>query len=57
MGRFETETLALPENRAVLADLNEQSIDRFHDRSGVKCFMLDMDSAISPPHGDQEGSA
>jgi hypothetical protein len=57
MGRFETETLALPENRAALADLNGQWIDRFHDRSGLKYITLDMDSSVSPTHGDQEGTA
>ena len=57
MGRFETETLALPENRAALADLNGQWIDRFHDRNGLKYIVLDMDSSVSPTHGDQEGSA
>jgi len=36
MGRFETETLALPENRAALTDLNGQWIDRFHERNGLK---------------------
>jgi len=44
MGRFETETLALPENREALADLNGQWIDRFHDRNGLKYIVLDMDS-------------
>ncbi|WP_223428186.1 IS1380 family transposase [Tateyamaria pelophila] len=57
MGRFETETLAMPENRAALADLNGQWIDRFHDRNGLKYIVLDMDSSVSPTHGDQEGSA
>jgi len=57
MGRFETETLALPENRTALADLNGQWIDRFHDRNGLKFIVLDMDSSVSPTHGDQEGSA
>jgi len=57
MGRFETETLALTENRAALADLNGQWIDRFHDRNGLKFIVLDMDSSVSPTHGDQEGSA
>ena len=50
MGRFETETLAL-------ADLNGQWIDRFHDRNGLKYIVLDMDSSVSPTHGDQEGAA
>ncbi len=57
MGRFETDTLALPGNRAALADLNGQWIDRFHDRNGLKYIVLDMDSSISPTHGDQEGAA
>ena len=57
MGRFETETLAMPENRAALADLNGQWIDRFHDRNGLKYIVLDMDSSVSPTHGDQEGTA
>ena len=57
MGRFETEALALPENRAALADLNGQWIDRFHDRNGLKYIVLDMDSSVSPTHGDQEGAA
>jgi len=57
MGRFETETLALNENREALADLNGQWIDHFHDRNGLKVIVLDMDSSVSPTHGDQEGSA
>lgn len=48
MGRFETGTLALPDNRAALADLNGQWIDRFHDRNGLKYIVLDMDSSVSP---------
>lgn len=57
MGRFETETLALSENREALADLNGQWIDRFHDRNGLKYIVLDMDSSVSPTHGEQEGTA
>ena len=57
MGRFETETLAMPENRAALADLNGQWIDRFHDRKGLRYIVLDMDSSVSPTHGEQEGTA
>jgi len=57
MGRFETETLASPANREALADLNGQWIDRFHDRNGLKYIVLDMDSSVSPTHGDQEGAA
>jgi hypothetical protein len=54
MGRFETEILALIEDRAALADLNGQWIDRFHDRNGLNYIVLDMDSSVSPTHGDQE---
>jgi hypothetical protein len=57
MGRFETKTLASPENREALADLNWQWIDRFHDRNVLKYIVLDMDSSASPTHGDQEGAA
>jgi hypothetical protein len=57
MGRFETETLAVPRNREALADLNGRWIDRFHDRNGLKYILLDMDSSVSPTHGDQEGTA
>ncbi|MCA1776776.1 MAG: IS1380 family transposase, partial [Loktanella sp.] len=57
MGRFETETLALSENREALSDLNGQWIDRFHNRNGLKYIVLDMDSSVSPTHGDQEGAA
>jgi hypothetical protein len=57
MGRFETETRALSENWAALADLNGQWIDRLHDRNGLRYIVLDMDSSVSPTHGDQEGSA
>jgi hypothetical protein len=57
MGRFETETLASPANREALAGLNGQWIGRFHYRNGLKYIVLDMDSSVSPTHGDQEGSA
>ncbi|HHX81862.1 MAG TPA: IS1380 family transposase [Pseudomonadaceae bacterium] len=57
MGRFETGTLATPENRVALADLSGQWIDRLHDRKGLKYIVLDMDSSVSPTHGEQEGAA
>ena len=56
MGRFGTETSALAENRAALAYLNGQWIDRFDDRNGPTYIVLDMDSSVSPTHGDQEGA-
>ena len=57
MGRFETETLALSENREALADLNGQWKDRFHNRKGLNYITLDMDSSVSPTLGDQEGAS
>jgi len=57
MGRFETEVLATEENLAALADLSGQWIDTVHDRRPPTKIILDMDSSVSPTHGDQEGSA
>ena len=57
MGRFETEVLVTEENLAALADLSGQWIDRVHDRRPPKMIILDMDSSVSPTHGDQEGTA
>jgi hypothetical protein len=57
MGRFETEVLATEENLATLGDLSGQWIDRVHDRRPPSKIILDMDSSVSPTHGDQEGSA
>jgi len=57
MGRFETEWLATDENLAALSDLSGVWIDRVHDRKTPEVIILDMDSSVSPTHGDQEGSA
>ena len=57
MGRFETELLASDENFAVLAALSGQWIDSVHDRRPPKMIILDMDSSVSPTHGEQEGTA
>jgi hypothetical protein len=57
MGRFETEFLATDGNIAALADTPGLWIDRVHDRRPPKTVVLDMDSSVSPPHGDQEGAA
>ena len=32
-------------------------IDRVHDRCPPKMIILDMDSSVSPTHGEQEGTA
>ena len=57
MGRFETEFLVADANLAALADLSGQWIDRVHGRHPPKAIVLDMDSSVSPTHGDQEGTA
>ena len=57
MGRFETEFLASDDNIAVLADLSGAWVDRVHDRKPPKNMILDMDSSVSPTHGEQEGTA
>ena len=57
MGRFETELLATDANIEVLTDMNGAWIDRVHDRHPPKMIILDMDSSVSPTHGEQEGTA
>jgi hypothetical protein len=56
MGRFETQWLAAPENFAALADLSGQWIDLVHGRRLSRGIVLDMDSSVSPTHGEQEMS-
>ena len=57
MGRFETELLATDTNVEALNDMNGVWIDRVHDRRPPKMIILDMDSSVSPTHGEQEGTA
>jgi hypothetical protein len=57
MGRFETELLATDANIEVLTDMNGAWIDRVHDRRPPKMIILDMDSSVSPTHGEQQGTA
>ena len=57
MGLFETEFLATEGNLTVLSDLSGKWIDKVHDRRPPKMIILDMDSSVSPTHGDQEGTA
>jgi hypothetical protein len=57
IGRFETEWLASDNNFAALTDLSGRWIDRIHDRRPPKAIVLDMDSSVSPTHGEQEGTA
>src|SRR5262245_25997833 len=56
MGRFETQWLAAPKNFAALADLSGQWIDLVHGRRQPRGIVLDMDSSVSPTHGEQEMS-
>jgi hypothetical protein len=56
MGRFETTWLAKPENLVTLADLSGHWIDQVAKRRSDKRVVLDMDSSVSPTHGEQEGS-
>src|ERR687895_644214 len=57
MGRFETEVLTQEATLSALADLSGRWIDRVHGRRPVKGIVLDMDSSVSPTHGEQEGRA
>ena len=57
MSRFETEMLATGENLAALTDLSGEWIERANTRRKMKELILDMDSSVSPTHGQQEGSA
>ena len=44
-------------NLAALADLSGQWIDAVHARRPTDVVVLDMDSSVSPTHGEQEGTA
>ena len=57
MGRFETELLATDANVEALVDMNGVWIDKVHDRHPPKMIILDMDSSLSPTHGEQEASS
>jgi len=56
MGRFETNWLTAEKNLSALAGLSGQWIDRVHDRRPPRGIVLDMDSSVSPTHGEQEMS-
>ena len=57
MGRFETEVLTKEANVTALADLSGRWIDAVHARRPTNVVVLDMDSSVSPTHGEQEGTA
>src|SRR5260370_697301 len=56
MGRFETQWLAAPANLSALSYLSGQWIDLVHGRRPPRGIVLDMDSSVSPTHGEQENS-
>ena len=56
MGRFETRWLTVEKNLSALADLSGLWIDLVHGRRPPKGIVLDMDSSVSPTHGEQENS-
>ena len=56
MGRFETRWLASEKNLSALVDLSGQWIDKVHGRRPPRGVVLDMDSSVSPTHGEQEMS-
>jgi len=57
MSRFETETLTSSNNLRILTDLPGRWVDRVRRRKPMKHLILDLDSSVSPTHGEQEGSA
>ena len=56
MGRFETRWLTTAKNLSALADLSGQWIDKVHRRRPPRGVVFDMDSSVSPTHGEQEMS-
>jgi hypothetical protein len=57
MSRFETEVLTQPRNLNALMGLSGRWVDQVRTKKPFLRLVLDMDSSVSPTHGDQEGSA
>jgi hypothetical protein len=57
VGRFETQVLTEPDNLAQLMDLSGRWIDQVRRRKRMPEIVLDLDSSVSPTHGQQEGTA
>ncbi len=57
MSRFETETLTSPNNLRILTEMPGRWVDQVRRRKPIKELILDLDSSVSPTHGEQEGSA
>jgi hypothetical protein len=56
MGRFETPVARCRKEPVGLTELSGQWIDRVHARVHPSGIVLDMDSSVSPTHGEQEMS-
>src|SRR5262249_14935023 len=56
MGPLETRWLAAPANPFAFADFAGQWIELVHGRRPPRGIVLDMDSSVSPTHGEQENS-
>jgi hypothetical protein len=57
MGRFETDILTQQENLISLSAINDTWVQKAMGKTQHKRIILDMDSSVSPVHGEQEGSA
>jgi len=57
MGRFETEVLTLRGNLKALSEINGRWVQRAINKTSYRRILLDMDSSVSPVHGDQQESA
>jgi len=57
MGRFETEILTLRKNLKALSEINGRWVQRAINKTSYRRIILDMDSSVSPVHGDHQGSA
>ena len=57
MGRFETGIMTKEENLSNLSDINGLWVQRAMNKTPYRRVILDMDSSVSPVHGEQEGSA
>ncbi|MFC1606719.1 IS1380 family transposase [Candidatus Latescibacterota bacterium] len=57
MGRFETDILTQQENLRNLSDINGKWVQKAMRKTQHNRIIIDMDSSVSPVHGEQEGSA
>jgi hypothetical protein len=55
-GAFRDALAHAEKNLSALVDLSGRWIDKVHDRRPPRGIVLDMDSSVSPTHGEQENS-